>query len=126
MQSMMMEQCPICYSELEVRDCAPCHDCGWLEDEIDHFHKEIHTYTTYEIYEGLKLTLCNFCAADFGSYKSEYLGLAGNKRINLFDFNFIRTIERPAIEKDKFCAECGKRLKFLVFLRDLREKINAH
>ena len=41
-----MKYCPICYDELEVRDCAPCHDCGWMETEIEDFKNGIHTYTT--------------------------------------------------------------------------------
>lgn len=52
-----MEQCPICFSELEIRVCAPCDDCGWnVPTEIEHLNKNMHTYATYEIYPGLRLT----------------------------------------------------------------------
>jgi hypothetical protein len=116
-----MEQCPICFGELEVRDCAPCDDCGWnVPTEIEHLNQKIHTYTTYEIYQGLRLTLCNFCAVDFASYKSEYLGFKDEKRIGFFDFNFVKKIENPEISKDKFCQECSARLKFLKFVAEIR------
>ena len=119
---MNKEQCPICYSELEVVDCAPCHDCGHLPAEIEHFHKGIHKYRIYDIHEGLRLQLCDFCDVDFGSYKSEHLGLVDNKRIGFEDFEFVKELENPNIEKDKYCPECHKRLKFLTFLKDLRDK----
>ena len=119
-----MEQCPICFGELEVRDCAPCDNCGWnIPTEIDHLNQKLHTYTTYEIYQGLRLTLCNFCAVDFGSHISEYFGFKNGERIGFGDFNFVTLIEDPKALKDKFCLECSARLKFLNFVADIR-KIN--
>ena len=117
-----MEQCPICFGELEVRDCAPCDDCGWnVPTEIEHLKEKIHTYTTYEVYQGLRLTLCDFCAADFGSYKSEFFGFKNEKRVNLSDFNFVKLIEHPEVAKDKFCPKCCARLKFLKFVAEIRQ-----
>lgn len=117
-----MEQCPICFGELEPRDCAPCDDCGWdVPTEIEHLKEGIHTYTTYEVYQGLRLTLCNFCAVDFGSYKSEYFGFENKRRIDFFDFNFVKQIEYPVVVKDKFCHECSARLKFLKFVTEIRK-----
>ncbi|MGY3795823.1 hypothetical protein [Aquimarina sp. 433] len=119
---MKKEQCPICYSNLEVKEFAPCDDCGGLEEEINHFKNGIHKYTVYEIYDGLELQLCNFCDVDFGSYKSEYLGLLGNRRIGYENFKFISSVQNPSIQKTKYCPECNKGIKFLTFLRDLRAK----
>ena len=116
-----MEQCPVCYNELEVRDCAPCDDCGGNEKEIRHFQQGIHTYKIYEVYQGLRLTLCNFCTVDFGSYKSEYLGFSGNQRIDFENFVFVRDLVDPQLVKDKFCPECSARLKFLHFVSTVRE-----
>src|SRR6185436_14378264 len=116
-----MEQCPICYHELEVRDCAPCDDCGWEATEIEHFKEKKHTYNTYEIYKELRLTLCNFCDVDFGSYKPEYFGFRNGHRIGFEDFNFISQMKNPRIVKDKFCPECLHRLKFLNFIFDIRQ-----
>lgn len=121
---MKKEQCPICHSELEVKDFAPCDDCGNLGEEIKHFNEGLHKYNIYEIYKGLKLQLCNFCDMDFGSYKSEYLEFSDNRRIGYEDFTFLSTINNPSILKNKYCPECNKGLKFLTFLRELRETIN--
>jgi hypothetical protein len=117
----VQEQCPICFSELEVRDCSPCDGCGWdVPTEIEHLTEKIHTYTIYEIYQGLKLTLCDFCAVDFGSYKSEYFGFEKRKPMDLSDFNFIKQVEHPEVVKDKFCPQCSARLKFLKFVAEIR------
>lgn len=116
-----MEQCPICYTELEVRDCAPCDDCGWSPTEIDHFKENKHIYRTYDVYKGLRLTLCNFCDVDFGSYKSELLGFANGQRIGYENLHLIKEIKTPQIAQDKFCPHCSYRLKFLNFLFDIRQ-----
>ena len=116
-----MEQCPICYTELEIRVCAPCDVCGWDLKEIDDFKENKHTYKTYEIYKGLQLTLCNFCDVDFGSYKPEYFGFANGKRIGFQDFHLVKEIKNPQIAKDKFCPQCSARLTFLNFLFDIRQ-----
>lgn len=118
---MKKEQCPICYSGLEVIDCAPCDSCGHLEIEIEHFKSGKHNYNVYNVYKGLKLQLCDFCRVDFGSYKSEYLGFDNDKRIGYESFEFLYSAKHLSIEKDKYCPQCKERLKFLLFLRDLRE-----
>ena len=120
---MKNKQCPICFSDLVVKDCAPCDDCGHLDDEIKHFKEGRHKYNVYNIYKGLKLQLCDFCDVDFGSYKSEFLGFDDNRRIRKENFEFVSSVEKPSIEKDKYCPECGSRLKFLRILRGLRELI---
>ena len=122
---MKIEQCPICYSSLEVKEFAPCDDCGGLEQEINHFKGGSHKYNVYEIYNGLKLQLCNFCDVDFGSYKSEYWGFLRDERIGYENFKFISEAENPTIQKTKFCPECKKGLKFLTFLRDIREIVKT-
>ena len=117
-----MEHCPICYSELQVSDCSPCDSCGWnVPIEIEHLNEKRHTYTTYEIYKGLRLTLCDFCAVDFGSHKPEYFGFKNGKRLSLGDFNLVSRIERPEIVKDKVCPDCCARLKFLKVVSEIRK-----
>jgi len=117
----IMEHCPICFNKLEIRDCAPCDGCGWhVPTEIEHFNKKIHTYTTYEIYEGLRLTLCNFCALDFGSHKSEYFGFKKGTGPGFGDFSIVKQVDHPEVRKDKFCPECSAGLKFLKFLAEIR------
>lgn len=119
-----MEQCPICYLELEVRDCAPCDDCGWDPKEINHLKQGIHTYNTYEVYKGLRLTLCNFCDVDFGSYRPEHFGFTNGKRIGFQHFEFVKELSDPQVVKDKFCPQCSSRLTFLKFLSEIRS-LNA-
>jgi len=89
---------------------------------LDDFRKGIHTYEIYDVYEGLKLQLCNFCAVDFGSYKPEYLGLKG-QTIGFENFDFVSSVNEPFIQPDKYCPECNRRIQFLNFLVELREKI---
>lgn len=113
-----MEQCPVCYGKLEVRDCTPCDDCGGDPAELLDFKNEVHTYTTYEVADGLRLTLCDFCAVDFGSYTPEYLG---DKKFEISSFGFIKQLDNPQVVKDKFCPECEKRLTFLKFVAEVRE-----
>ena len=117
----LKEQCPICYGPLEVIDCAPCDDCGHMPEEIDHLHQGQHDYKIYEVYHGLRLQLCDFCDVDFGSYKPEYLGFKHGRGIGWENFAFVAEVHSPTVEKDKFCPECDRRLKFLTFLRDMRE-----
>ena len=119
-----MEQCPICSTELEVRECTPCDDCGWDPKELDELKKHKHTYKTYDVYKGLQLTLCNFCDVDFGSYKSEYFGFTNGHRVGFQDFHLVREIKNPQIAKDKFCSTCSARMTFLNFLFEIRQ-LNA-
>ncbi len=121
---MKKEQCPLCYTDVEVTPCTPCHDCGHFEKEIEKFKNHGGNFTVYDLYEGLTLQLCDFCKIDFGSYKSEFLGFKDGTTIGFENMNFVKTIDSPKMEKDKFCPECSMRMKFLVFIRDLREKIN--
>ena len=117
---MKKEQCPICYSELEVKELAPCDDCGCLEEEIDHFNNGRHKYNVYEIYKGLKLQLCDFCDIDFGSYNPSFFGFSDNRRLGYGYFTHISFVKNPSIQKDKYCPDCNRGIKFLTFLRDIR------
>jgi len=40
-----------------------------------------HSYAEQDVFPSLKLTLCNFRDADFGSFDSAYFGLPRNARI---------------------------------------------
>jgi rubrerythrin len=119
---MNKEQCPICYTPLEVKVVAPCDDCGHFLEEIEHYKQGLHTYKIYDIYDGLRLQLCNFCAVDFGSYKSGYLGLKNGRRIGFEQFDFIKDVKGATLQKDKYCPSCNHRKTFLSFLSKLRDK----
>ena len=64
---MSESHCPICHSELEVRDVAPCFDSGWDPAESDRLSRENHSYTEV-LALGFPIVVCNFYLADFSSY----------------------------------------------------------
>ena len=119
---MQETHCPLCFEKLDVRDVAPCDDCGWSPSEIDHFHQGLHTYREYEVFPGLRLTLCDFCFTDFASYKPDFFGLAPRTRLGPGKMTLVRTIDRPSLGQDKFCPRCGLRLSFLRFVKQARER----
>lgn len=106
-----MTHCPICYTKLENKTCTPCDDCGCLPKTLENIEKG-QQYTIYELSNGLRLTLCQLCALDFGSYKAEFWG---GQRIGFEDFNFVKVIDFPQPLIDKYCPECHRRSSFLKF-----------
>ena len=114
----MATHCPICYTELVIKNCTPCMDCGGNEKELDHYKE--YTYTEYQIIDNLHLTLCNFCDVDFGSYHPTYFGL--NKQLGYQHFNFVKTIADKNLRLDKYCPECQHCLSFLNFVVACRAK----
>lgn len=123
---MSENYCPICYSKLEVKEVAPCMDCGHLEEEIEHAIKGIHTYSEMRVFNDLCLILCNFCQVDFGSYTSETFSLPKGKRISFKDMQFLKEITDHSIRKDKVCPNCLQRLPFLKFISEVREFNNEN
>lgn len=119
---MQETHCPLCHGELEVRDVAPCDECGAVPQEIEHFVAGKHSYAEYEVFAPLKLTLCNFCDVDFGSSDPTFFGLPRNARIGYQFMRLVRPIEKPALGKDKFCPVCNLRLSFLRFVRQARQQ----
>jgi hypothetical protein len=117
---MAEKNCPVCFSELIVKEVRPCMDCGGDEFEQDHFLN--HEYNEYEICFKQRLVLCNFCDVDFGSYVPEYLGFPSGKRIGYEHFIFIKNVEDKQLRPDNFCPECHKRLPFLKFIIACREE----
>jgi hypothetical protein len=116
---MSENYCPICYSKLEVKDVAPCMECGHLDEELLHFQN--HTYSEVKIFGELALVLCNFCQVDFGSYIPEFFGLPRTAKIGFSQMQFLNSIDDFSIKKDKFCPECHHRIQFLRFVADARE-----
>ena len=119
---MQETHCPLCYGELEIRDVAPCDECGAVPQEIEHFASGKHSYAEYEVFPSLKLTLCNFCDVDFGSFDPAYFGLPRNARIGYEHMRLISPIREPALGKDKFCPACNLRLSFLRFVQQARQQ----
>ena len=117
---MPSEQCPICFSPLEVREVAPCDDCGAVPEEIEHFRQGKHTYQRIEVLPGLELNLCDFCMLDFGSYDPTYFGLPRGARVGFERMRVVRDVVNPSAGKDKYCPECRRRLTFLRFASEAR------
>jgi hypothetical protein len=119
---MQETHCPVCFGELEVRELAPCDDCGGVPEELEHFRAGMHTYNTYAVFPGIELTLCDFCSADFGSYNPEFFGLPKTSRIGLDKMNFVRAVDPPLLQMGKVCTQCGLRLTFARFVVRARER----
>ncbi len=118
---MQATHCPLCYEQLEIREVAPCMECGSATGEIDEARDGEHTYAEYRVFGDLSLVLCDFCQADFSSWDPTYFGLPLGRSVGMArGWQFIRSVE-PVITKDKCCAKCGHRLSFLEFVIHARE-----
>ena len=116
---MAESHCPICYAELEVREVAPCWDCGHDAKELQDLAAGRHTYSEVLAF-GVPLVVCNFCEVDFTSYDSDYFNRPLGTKQGLGEFVFIREIADPAPAEDKYCPACSRRLSFLKFLAAVR------
>lgn len=118
-------QCPVCFDELELRNLAPCDDCGFAEAEIEHFESHEHVYSEFEVY-GSTLILCNFCDLDFSSYKPEHWGFESGRRVGYGSQGFRKVTELPysalSIKKGWFCSTCGATLKMVEAALKAREE----
>ena len=119
---MQERYCPLCHGELEVRDVAPCDECGGRPEEVEHFASGKHSYAEYEVFPPLKLTLCNFCDVDFGSNDPAFFGLPRNARIGYQYMRLIQPLRGLTLSKDKFCPACDLRLSFLRFVHQARQQ----
>jgi len=122
---MMQEtHCPVCFGELETRELAPCDDCGANPEELEHSTQGRHSYTVYEIFPGLELTLCDFCCVDFTSYNPDFFGLPKGTKIGLGTAGMIlvRSLDQPSAQLGKVCTQCGLHLTFARFVALARKK----
>ncbi len=120
---MKRQHCPICSTELEIRDVSPCWECGHDSAELDHLASGAHTYWEFEVF-GIRIVLCNFCMVDFSSHDPEQFGLPQGKAIGLgtAEFRELRSVERPGVSKGKVCPACNRTLKFLNWLMEVKER----
>lgn len=112
--------CPLCATELETIDVAPCAECGHLAQEIEHALAGKHSYAEMRVFGDLSVVLCDFCQVDFGSFHPEFFGLPANTNIGYQKMQFVREVD-TFIGKDKFCPHCQMRLAFLKFVAAARE-----
>ena len=117
------DHCPLCSEPFEVRDVAPCMECGADPAEIDYARSGMHTYAIYRIFGKFEVALCNFCQVDFSSYDPQFFGLPRNRKVGLgHSFDFVKDLRDCSVRKDKCCPKCGFRAGFLKFLHDAREE----
>ena len=116
---MQETHCPVCHTELEVREVAPCYECGGDPTELEDLAARRHTYAEVRAL-GVAIVLCDFCQADFSSYSPSYFNQPANARLGLGEFEFIRDVTDLRVGKDKFCPSCRRRLAFLRFVSDVR------
>ena len=118
---MQETHCPVCFGELEVRELAPCDDCGGKSEELEHFREGRHVYQVFAVFPGLELTLCDFCMVDFTSYDPEFFGLPKRSELGLGKMVFVRSVNQPSLLLGKVCTQCGLRLTFSRFVVRARE-----
>ena len=119
---MQWQQCPLCLGPLEVREVAPCSECGAIADELVHLREGRHKYQGLRVFDDLELTLCDLCLVDFSSYDPAYFGLEPGTRLGLGQMQVIRDVADPEVATDKFCVACGHSLAFLRFVATRRER----
>lgn len=119
---MQETACPICCGPLEVREVAPCAECGAVPDELEHLRQNKHTYAVYELYDEIRVTLCLICALEIGSIRGDFFGLTGNSRLDYTHLRLVRQIENPSAGRDKYCPACGSRLAYLRFVDAVRKR----
>ena len=114
------EDCPLCGAAMEVRNVAPCEECGGDPESIDRFGARDQTYHLVRVFGGSELILCTGCMLDFGSLDPNFLGLPAGTPYGFEHMEIVREITGPAIRADNFCPECEYRLKFLRFVKEVR------
>ncbi|WP_202845214.1 hypothetical protein [Luteimonas saliphila] len=115
-----MTDCPLCSTELQRINVAPCFDCGHLPTELEHLAQGQHEYHVFEIW-GHEIVLCDFCDADFGSYFPEYWGMPQGPHPD-YPLRLICKLDNLGISQDLYCGSCNRRLAFLLF----RQHVLAH
>ena len=112
---MNQNQCPTCYSDLEVRETSPCYVCGCCLDAED-LQRAIakDNFSVYGLENGTELTLCKIChleevISNLGGLLDE-LGI--RKEEAEASVRFLGHAE-ASVTKDKYCTECAQRLSLL-------------
>lgn len=116
---MSESHCPICFAELDVRDVAPCFDCGGDPPELAHLAAGKHTYMEV-LALGIPIVVCSLCLVDFSSYDPAFFNRPARTKLGLGEFVEVRAITNPSQGKDKFCPVCRRRLAFLKFVAKVR------
>ena len=100
---MSESHCPICFAELDVRDVAPCFDCGGDPPELAHLAAGKHTYMEV-LALGIPIVVCSLCLVDFSSYDPTFLQSSSRDEASLGEFVEVRAVINPSLGQDKFCV----------------------
>jgi hypothetical protein len=120
----------MCGEELVVREVTPCIDCGALEEQVNLLKQDIAegfahdaiNFNEYRVFGDVEATFCDFCAVDFGSYDPTYFGLPKGARFGYEKMQFLKSVDRPSIGRDKYCPACNLRLAFMKFAFKARDE----
>lgn len=115
----IIPNCPVCFEPGIQKELTPCMDCGGEESEKDHYTE--HEYKEWEVLFGERLILCNFCDADFASYKTDFFGFKNGRSIGFEHFNFIKDIRDKKLKIGWYCSSCQMTHSFLNFVAVCRE-----
>lgn len=117
---MPLDECPLCSSPLTGRNVAPCEQCGGEFESLDQFRTGEQTYHLVRVLNGKELVLCTGCMLNFGYIDPEFLGVPAGTPYGFESMEVLREITTPGARADQYCPECGYRLKFLRFVKDVR------
>lgn len=112
--------CPLYDAALVARRTAPCEQCGADSDSLERFRGGDQSYHLVRVLGGRELVLCLGCMVGFGTIDPVFLGVDGSADYGFEHMQVVREINNPTARSDHFCPECGYRLKFLSFVKDVR------
>ena len=112
--------CPLCSGPLEVRSVAPCEQCGADPDSLARFNAGDQSYHLVKALKGKEMILCTGCMLNFGSLDPSYLGVPAGTSYGFEHMEIVREIKSPVVRADNFCPDCGYRLRFLRFVKEVR------
>lgn len=101
-----LQQCPVCFGDLEVREVQACYVCGgWPDVRSSEQHRH---FTIRE--DGNEIALCDFC------WLEEVLSDQGDLKQRLRikgEHDLVVAPDQPSPTTDKFCPACNRRLALL-------------
>lgn len=118
---MASEYCPLCAGVMEPRSAAPCEKCGADSDSLARFNAGEESYYLVKILRSRELVLCAGCMVGFGELEPEFLAASQRSDYGFERMEIVRQVN-GSVRNDYFCPECGYRLKFLRFVKDLRTR----
>ena len=110
-------QCPTCFSELKLREVAPCQQCGHFEHELKDCRLGRHTYARYQLFNCIELNLCDFCYVDMSS-----VCLAKGYHIDVARIDVIRKLPSE-LTKALVCEDCNVQPAFAAFQIFLEQNV---